>query len=106
MSTQRVGEHDVPHDTFELRLAIARFHAGNISANEAAMLVGVSGQAWRNWEAGKSPGARKPAMLRFIAEQLGVDEGWLRDGGPLETSGSEPGPTGSDGVTLKYLFAA
>ena len=47
---------DVPRDTFEARLAIARFHAGNISAKEAAMRVGVSGQAWRNWEAGKSPG--------------------------------------------------
>ena len=92
-------EHrDVPADTFEMRLAMARFHAGNISAKEAALRVGVSGQAWRNWEAGKSPGARQPAMLAFIAQQLRVDEDWLRDGGPL-TSG--PGP-GSSRATRQY----
>lgn len=38
MSTQHSEGLDVPTDTFELRLAIARFHAGNISAREAAML--------------------------------------------------------------------
>ena len=92
---------DVPRDTFEARLAIARFHAGNISAKEAAMRVGVSGQAWRNWEAGKSPGARQPAMLAFIAQQLHVDEDWLRDGGPL-TSGPGPHTPGGTQVTRGY----
>jgi integrase len=33
-----------PVDTFELRLAIARFHAGNLSAQEAGVRVGVTGQ--------------------------------------------------------------
>lgn len=93
----------MPQDTFELRLAIARFVAGNISAAEAAMRVGVSGQAWRNWEAGKSVGARKPAMLRYIAEQLGVDEDWLRDGGPLKNAPHPGGPDGGRGVRRQGL---
>jgi len=92
MSTQQT-ERVVPADTFELRLAIARFHAGNINPTEAAMRVGVSGQTWRNWEAGLSAPARKPAMLRYIAEQLCVDEAWLRDGGVLES----PRPGGPGG---------
>ncbi len=94
MSTQR-DERTVPVDTFELRLAIARAHAGGISAREAALRVGVSGQTWRNWEDGDSGGARKPAMLRYIAERLGVDEKWLREGGPLAQM--NPHPDGPDG---------
>ena len=88
-----------PQDTFELRLAIARHHAGRrirgrgLSAAEAAQMVGVSGQTWRNWEAGDSAGARRPAMLRYIADRLGVPAEWLRDGGPLsEPSGPDRGP--------------
>lgn len=96
MSLQSESVMEVPADTFELRLAIARFTAGNISANEAGLMVGVSGTAWRNWEAGRSPGARKPAMLAFIAQQLGVDPDWLRDGGPLRTQRA-PHPDGPSG---------
>ena len=88
----------MPADTFEMRLAIARFHAGNISAKEAALRVGVSGQAWRNWEAGKSPGAHQPAMLAFIAQQLRVDEDWLRNGGSL----TPPHTPGGSRVTTPY----
>lgn len=94
---------EVPADTFEMRLAIARFHAGNLSAAEAAMRVGVSGQAWRNWEAGKSVGARKPAMIRFIAEQLGVNEDWLRFGGELQKAPHPDGPNGGPGVRRQGL---
>lgn len=54
------------------------------------MRVGVSGQTWRNWEDGASGSAQKPAMLRYIAEQLGVDEDWLRYGGPLTTHEAPP----------------
>ena len=91
MSTQMQEGKDVPHDTFEARLAMARFHAGHLSAAEAGLRVGVSGQAWRNWEAGHSVGARKPAMMEYIAKQLHVDEDWLREGGPL-TPGLDPPP--------------
>jgi len=82
---------DIPEDTFELRLAMARFHAGGLSASEAAERVGVTGQSWRNWEAGRSVGARKPAMIHYIAQELGVDEEWLAHGGPRPSSGG-PGP--------------
>lgn len=92
MSTQRHEQGVIPEDTFEARLAMARFHAGNISAREAALRVGVSGQAWRNWEAGTSPGAHQPAMLAFIAQQLGVDEDWLRNGGTLSVPDSDRYP--------------
>lgn len=104
MSTQIQEHRDVPADTFEMRLAIARFHAGNISAKEAALRVGVSGQAWRNWEAGKSVGARKPSMLRYIAEQLGVDEDWLRNGGPLDNPEGPTPPGGSEGTRGLHLW--
>ncbi len=94
----------MPADTFEIRLAIARAYAGGISANEAAMRVGVSGQTWRNWEAGASASAQKPAMLRYIAEQLDVDEDWLRNGGPLRAAGLPPdGPVAAKrSVTHPY----
>ncbi|CAI9417158.1 helix-turn-helix domain-containing protein [Nocardioides sp. T2.26MG-1] len=94
MTTQPQDERRIPADTFEIRLAIARAHAGGISAKEAAMRVGVSGQTWRNWEDGASGPAQKPAMLRYIAEQLDVDEDWLRDGGPLRGAG-HPSPDGT-----------
>lgn len=92
MTTQPHDDRQVPADTFEMRLVIARTHAG-LKATEAALLVGVSGQTWRNWEDGASGPAQKPAMLRYIAEQLGVDEDWLRDGGPLSGAG-RPSPDG------------
>lgn len=96
MSTHE-AETLIPVDSFEMRLAIARFHAGNLSAAEAALRVGVSGQTWRNWEAGTSPGAKKPSMLAYIAEQLGVDFQWLRDGGPLNGGGDPEGGGASIG---------
>jgi len=64
--------------TFESRLRLARLEAGDISAREAARRVGVTGMTWRNWENGVgSKSARKPAMLHYIAAQLGVDVDWL-----------------------------
>jgi len=74
----------IPKDTFEMRLQIARVHAGGITAKEAGERVGVSGQTWRAWEHGSyTAGARRPAMLDKIAKELGVPLSWLRDGGPL-----------------------
>jgi hypothetical protein len=81
----------VPEDTLELRLQIARVHAGvrsglsrGLTASEAGALVGVAGQTWRSWETGATTNAaRRPAMLDKIAKELGVNLDWLRDGGPL-----------------------
>ena len=105
MTTQPHDDQRVPSDTFEIRLAIARAHAGGISAKEAALRVGVSGQTWRNWEDGKSSAAQKPAMLAYIAQQLGVDETWLRDGGPLAGAGTQdaPRPDGPEGESAAVV---
>ena len=101
MSTTHAPEVEIPADTFELRRAIARFHAGNLSAAEAASRVGVTGQAWRNWESGKSVGARRPAMLAYIAQQLGVSEDWLRFGGELKRAPHPDGPNGGLSVVRR-----
>jgi transcriptional regulator with XRE-family HTH domain len=82
----------IPEDTFELRLQIARVHAGvrrglsrGLTASEAGHLVGVAGQTWRSWETGATTNAaRRPAMLDKIAKELGVPLEWLEHGGPLE----------------------
>ena len=96
MSTEPI-DAGRPLDTFELRLRIARYHAGDLKPTEAALLVGVSGQTWRNWEQGVHvEAARRPAMLAYIADRLGVSESWLRDGGPLVTT---PPPTRGPGLT-------
>lgn len=90
--TTQTTEVGIPEDTFEMRLVIARTYRGFRSAAAAGTAVGVSRQTWIDWETGKSPGAKKPAMLAYIAQQLRVDETWLRDGGPLKTT-----PTDDDG---------
>jgi transcriptional regulator with XRE-family HTH domain len=105
MSTAHSDRHwvgEVPPDTFEMRLAMARIFRG-MSAAEAAMRVGVTGQAWRNWENGKSVGARKPSMLGHIARQLDVDEDWLRDGGEMRKAPHPGGPDGGPGVRRQGL---
>lgn len=102
MSTvQTTGDAGVPADTLALRLAIVRFVKG-LSAEEAARLIGVSGQTWRNWEEGKS-GADKPWMLSHIARTFGVDEAWLRDGGPLGPSDGGGGGGGMPTDLYSYF---
>jgi hypothetical protein len=88
MTTQSAeASAGVPSDSFPLRLSIARFAAGHLTAEKAGALVGVTGTTWLNWERGKHLGsATKPAMLSYIARQLDCDEHWLREGGPLNAS--------------------
>lgn len=93
MSTQKAeATAGVPTDTLPLRLAIARFAAGQLTAEAAGKLVGKTGTTWGNWERGRH--APDDAMLAYIARQLGCDEAWLREGGPLGTAGS--GPSGGE----------
>ena len=94
--TTQTTEVGVPEDTFEMRLVIARTYRGFRSAAAAGAAVGVSRQTWIDWETGKSPGAKKPAMLAYIAQQMRVKEEWLREGGPLRTSGDDD--NGGDGL--------
>jgi transcriptional regulator with XRE-family HTH domain len=96
MTTQTEERRPIPADTFRLRLVIARLHAHHRTAESAGAAVGVSGQAWLNWEKGDSDGAQKPAMLHYIAQQMNVDEDWLRDGGPLsEQTDDDPSGGGA-----------
>lgn len=93
MSTASVDEA-TPVDTFEMRLYIARWHAGRLSAKQAAARVGVSDTTWRNWESGQhTDAAKKPWMLYQIALKLGVSQKWLEEGGPLQTQ-DDPRPDG------------
>lgn len=102
--TSAPADQALPLDTFEVRLYIARWHAGRLSAKQAAARVGVSDTTWRNWEKGEHvDAARKPWMMREIAEQLGVPLQWLREGGPLQTETPRPdGPEGEGGAVVRH----
>lgn len=72
----------VPEDTYARRLMIARDYAGRLSIREAAERCGLNYGTWSGWERG----AGSRTMMedtRIIAETLGVDLDWLRDGGPM-----------------------
>lgn len=104
--TSAPADSERPLDTFEVRLYIARWHAGRLSAKQAAARVGVSDTTWRNWENGiHVEAARKPWMIVRIADQLGVDEEWLKRGGPLREPGGPDGPGGEASVTPKFYEA-
>lgn len=96
MSVQRAPENQpgIPFDTFPVRLRVARFHAGDISIEKAAGLCGVKPATWSTWERGVHRPPHFEAMVKAIAAGLGVDEDWLRDGGPLlpEPPGTPPRP--------------
>jgi transcriptional regulator with XRE-family HTH domain len=79
----------VPEDTYARRLMLTRDHAGHLSIREAADMCGLNYASWANWE----KGTRSRTMMddtRAIAETLGVDLGWLRDGGPLTKPERQP----------------
>lgn len=99
MSIQEAPESPrVPIDSFGVRLRVARFHAGDISIERASELCGVKPATWSTWERNLHRPPHFDAMVKALAGGLGVDEAWLRDGGPLTP---EP-PTSRDGkpVTL------
>ena len=93
MTTQQAMETrpGVPADTFPTRLRLARIYAGDISIDRAALLCGVKPATWSTWERGVHRPPHFDAMVKAIASGLGVDEAWLRDGGPLA-----PDPTGGN----------
>lgn len=72
----------IPEDTYARRLMLARDVAGRLSIREAADKCGINYGTWAGWERGA--GSRTFAEdTRTIADALGVDLDWLRDGGPL-----------------------
>jgi transcriptional regulator with XRE-family HTH domain len=95
--TDNTGEHRehpgddgaVPSDTFSLRLAIARFHAGRLSIEQAARQCGLSPGNWAHWEDGRRPRERVE-VAEAIADGLGVSFNWLLMGGPLIPARGKP----------------
>lgn len=84
MSTEQATETPaIPYDTFGVRLRLARVHAGDISIEKAAELCAVKPATWSTWERGVHRPPHFEAMVKAIAAGMGVDEAWLRDGGPL-----------------------
>lgn len=73
---------NVPADTFANRLLLARAFAGHLSIREAAERCGIGRGAWTNWEKGAKPDDRHE-VVEIISAELGVDEDWLLNGGPL-----------------------
>ena len=83
----------IPADTFATRLRLARIYAGGVKTltiDEAAERCSLKPASWSNWERGIHRPPHFEAMVKAIASGLGVDEEWLRDGGPLAP---DPGPT-------------
>lgn len=87
--TQR--QRPIPADTFAVRLAIARMHAGHLTIREAAETCGLNYGSWSNWENGSKP--RDLLEVAYaVSEGLDVDHSWLLFGGPL--AGPHGMPTG------------
>lgn len=99
MTTEQAAEArgGVPRDTFPTRLRLARIHAGDVSIEVAAQRCGVKPATWSTWERAVHKPPHYEAMVRAIATGLGVDEDWLRDGGPLAP---DPGPNPPPVATL------
>lgn len=85
MTTEALPRAQVPRDTFEARLMLARLHAGRLSIREAAERCGYTNESWSGWERGRLP-RDVAAVVTRISERLGVDRDWLMWGGPLETN--------------------
>lgn len=83
MTTTTVGV--IPADTFANRLMLARAQAGHLSIREAAERCGLGRGAWQNWEKGARPDGYDE-LVSLVAERLGVDREWLRNGGSLAHS--------------------
>jgi transcriptional regulator with XRE-family HTH domain len=73
---------NIPADTFEARLMLARLHAGRLSIRKAADRCGFGHESWSGWERGRLP-QDKAEVARVVSERLGVDLDWLLWGGQL-----------------------
>lgn len=102
MSTQQpaVPSPGVPFDTFPTRLRLARIYASDASIDVAAARCGIKPATWSTWERGVHKPPHFEAIVKAIAAGLGVDETWLRDGGPLTP---DPGPTNPEGPKLQAV---
>jgi transcriptional regulator with XRE-family HTH domain len=81
----------IPSDTFANRLMLSRAQAGHLSIREAAERCGLGRGAWQNWEKGTRPDDYE-ALVELIADRLGIDPVWLRDGGSLSRADAQVRP--------------
>jgi hypothetical protein len=71
----------IPQDSFGARLALIRQHL-HVNVNRAALMCGLDGENWRNWESGKNPRDFE-LVCHKIAEATGCSIGWLMMGGAI-----------------------
>ena len=69
-------------DTYEIRLQIARHHAG-LSQVSVAVKLGVTSATVSRWEHGER--GLSPRILKEMAELYGVTVGWLMGEAPIFT---------------------
>lgn len=94
-------QRPIPADTWSVRLAISRMHAGHLTIREAAERCGLNYASWSNWEQGSKP-RDLLGVVHSISEGLDVDHDWLLFGGPL--TGPRGVPTRrSSSPTREYL---
>ena len=82
MTIEALDRPRTPADTFANRLILSRATAGHLSIREAAERCGLGRGAWQNWEKGARPDDYD-ALVSLIADRLGIDRTWLRNGGGL-----------------------
>jgi hypothetical protein len=82
-ASDETGEGRRPVDTFGARLALMRQALGGWNIKRTADFCGVSDEAWRNWEAGRTLPRDYPGMCHRIAGRLDFDVAWVMMGGPL-----------------------
>lgn len=85
----------VPTDTFATRLILVRGEL-DMTVKQAAEKTGLHYATWSTWENGRTP-ADMAAVVRAIADGLGVSREWLMWGGPLKNA---PKPDGPEGVPV------
>lgn len=79
-----IAEAWIPEDTFALRLMAVRQRCGWTNVEKAAKACGITGQSWRDWEAGKSHPRDALAVCRKIAAKAGCSAAWLAFGGEAQ----------------------
>lgn len=87
-------QRPIPADTFGVRLAVARMHAGHLTIREAAERCGLNYGSWSNWENGSKPRDLLD-VVGAVSEGLDVNHDWLLFGGPL--AGPRGMPTNGQG---------
>lgn len=77
-----------PPDTLANRLALVH-HCLGLSSRKVQERTGINRSTWQAWLAGTHQPPHVGAMMRVVADEFGVDYGWLVGGGPLASPGED-----------------